>query len=124
MYKNIVAVSVVAVAMLVAGCGGYDGPAPTGPNQPATAPPGAIVIDIIGINGARSFSPNPGTVPSGQSVVWRNADSTTHRVVLDAGGFDTGNIAPGAFSAAMPLPALGPYHCSIHPEMTGTIVVQ
>ena len=124
MYRNILAAGVAALTIVVAACGGYGGPAPTGPNQPAIAPPGAIVIDVIGINGTRSFSPNPGTVPAGQTVVWHNVDSTTHRVVLDIGGFDTGNIAPGAFSAAMTLPAVGPYHCSIHPEMTGTIVVQ
>jgi len=124
MYRHAFAAGVAAFTIVVAACGGYGGPTPTGPNQPVTAPPGAIVIDVAGINGTRSFAPNPATVPAGQTVVWHNVDGTTHRVVLDTGGFDTGNIAPGAFSAPMTLPAVGPYHCSIHPEMTGVIVVQ
>jgi plastocyanin len=124
MFRHVLAAAVAVLTTVAAACGGYGGPTPTGPGQPATAPPGAIVIDVIGINGARSFAPNPGTVPAGQTVVWHNVDSTIHRVVLDTGGFDTGNIAPGAFSAPMTLPAVGPYHCSLHPEMTGVIVVQ
>jgi plastocyanin len=89
------------------------------------APPaGAVVIDIIGVNGAQSFSPNPATVPAGQMVVWRNNDTIPHRVVLNAGKLDTGNIGPGGLSAPVTLPAPGAYHCSIHPPMIGTLSVQ
>ena len=76
---------------------------------------------MIGQNGAQSFSPNPATVPAGAPVVWHNSDTVVHRVVLDEGRFDTGNIGPGRFSAQMTLPALGGYHCSIHPSMVGTL---
>jgi plastocyanin len=72
-----------------------------------------------------SFSPNPATLPAGQMVVWRNVDSITHRMVLNSGSFDTGNLAPGASSQPMAInvPAGGdPYHCSIHPSMVGTLV--
>jgi plastocyanin len=100
-------------------CGSGYNASPTGPNNPP--PPGAIVIDIVGINGSRSFFPNPSTVPAGERVVWHNVDSTTHRVVLDDGRVDAGTIAPGAYSAAMTLTAPGPYHCTIHPSMVGTI---
>jgi hypothetical protein len=31
-------------------------------------------------------------------------------------------LFPGAFSQPMKLVAPGPYHCSIHPPMVGTIV--
>jgi plastocyanin len=55
-------------------------------------------------------------------VVWHNVDTVTHRVVFNDGELDTGNLAPGAFSAATSLVAVGPYHCSIHPSMVGTIV--
>jgi plastocyanin len=80
------------------------------------------VINVAGISGAQSFSPNPATVPAGTRVVWHNADSVTHRVVFNDGELDTGNIAPGAYSAAMALVAPGPYHCSIHPPMIGAAV--
>ena len=56
-------------------------------------------------------------------VVWHNIDSVIHRVVLDNGSLDTGNLPPGASSQSMPInTGGGPYHCSIHPSMVGTIV--
>jgi len=77
---------------------------------------------VLAVNGAQSFSPNPATVPAGQMVVWHNVDSITHHVVLNDGAVDTGDLAPGASSAAMPIGAAGdPYHCSIHPVMVGSI---
>jgi len=81
------------------------------------------IIDILGINGARSFSPNPANVPADQLVIWHNRDVQTHRVVLDDRSVDTGNLAPGASSAPMTMPigTPGPYHCTIHPVMVGAI---
>ena len=116
-----VAASAAALALGVVACGGYGSSSPTTPNNPAPPPSDAITINVVAINGAQSFSPNPATVPSGKTVVWHNVDSTTHRVVLDDGELDTGNIAPGAFSQPMALVGPGPYHCSIHPGMIGRI---
>ena len=119
MRRSLTAAALAAPLLVVVACGSNYGSTPTGPN--AAPPPGAIVIDVLGINGARSFSPNPSTVPAGQMVVWHNADTVTHRVVLDDGRLDAGNIAPGSYSAPMILAEPGPYHCTIHPEMVGTI---
>jgi plastocyanin len=119
MRSSVILSGMVVLALGTGACGGYTGTVPT---EPSSAPPaGAIVINIAGERGAQSFSPNPATVPSGQTVVWHNVDNQTHRVVLDNRGIDTGNIAPGAFSAPMTLTTVGPYHCTIHPEMVGTI---
>jgi len=114
--------AVAAMAALVLGLCAVGGcnSAPTGPDT-TSAPPDAIVIDILGMNGDRSFSPNPSTIPAGRTVVWHNLDIDTHRIVLDAGGLDTGDIGPGRFSPPMPLPADNPYHCSIHPSMIGAL---
>jgi plastocyanin len=81
-----------------------------------------VRVNVVAISGAQSFSPNPATLPAGVQVVWHNVDSVTHRVVLDNGSVDTGNLAPGASSQPMTIGASGaPYHCSIHPEMIGSI---
>ena len=101
-----------------AGCTNSSPNAPTGSSAP---PASAIVIDVVGINGAQSFSPNPATVPLGGMVVWHNVDTVTHRVLFNDGELDTGSITPGSYSAAMSLLAPGPYHCSIHPPMVGRI---
>jgi plastocyanin len=121
MNRFLTAASVAALTLCVYGCGDDGNSSPTGPGGSSSAPAGAIVIDIVGVNGTRSFAPNPATVPSGQMVAWHNVDTTIHRVVLDDGRTDTGNILPGAFSAPMTLAVPGPYHCSIHPSMVGTI---
>jgi plastocyanin len=94
--------------------------APSAPSAPGTAP--IVTVNVVAIRGAQSFSPNPATLPAGVQVVWHNIDSTTHRVVLDNGAVDTGNLAPGASSQPMTIGASGaPYHCAIHPEMIGSI---
>ena len=49
---------------------------------PQTPPVDAIVVDVVGVNGAQSFSPNPATITAGRTVVWHNVDTTTHRVGL------------------------------------------
>ena len=114
------AVVVVAAACGGGGGGGYGG----SPNAPSTPPPtsSAGVISIVGDRGAQSFSPNPGSPGTGQTVVWRNNDTVPHRIVLNDTTVDTGNIAPGASSRAIELPAAGAnYHCTIHPGMVGSV---
>ena len=108
-------------AGVAAACNGsYGASSPSAPSN--TPPSGAVIINVVRENGNQSFSPNPATVPSGQTVVWHNTDATTHRVVLNSGRLDTGNLAPNAFSQPMILDAAGAYHCSIHPDMIGTLV--
>jgi len=87
-----------------------------------SAAPATTTITIVATNGALSFTPNPATAVTGDSLVWRNNDFTTHRIVLDDGSLDTGNISPGASSVPIALPgAGGSYRCAIHPSMVGTI---
>ena len=104
--------------------GSPSAPTPTPTPAPAPTPQSSVVtIDVVAQNGAQSFAPNPATLPAGQRVVWRNIDRVTHRVVLNNGSLDTGDLAPGASSQPMSINAGGgPYHCSIHPSMVGTIV--
>ena len=103
-----------AAGLIFAACGG-GGSSPSGPT------PGALTITITRQNGAQSFSPNPASA-GGQTVVFRNGDSLVHRVRLNDGSIDTGDIAPGATSAPVQMPADGTnYHCSVHPDMVGAV---
>lgn len=123
MRRFLTAAGMAALVVGAFGCGGYSSPSPISPSGSGNPPPdNAITINVIRENGSQSFSPDPATVPPGQLVVWHNVDTTTHRVVLNDGRLDTGNLAPGSFSSPMMLSAAGPYHCSIHPSMVGTIV--
>jgi plastocyanin len=119
MYRLLFAAGLVAMTIGMTGCGGYSS-APSNPGDTPTLPADAVVIDVLGERGDRSFSPNPATVPVGTTVVWHNVDSEAHRVVLDDRQLDTGNIAPGAYSTPMTLRPAS-YHCSIHPTMVGAL---
>ena len=122
--KKLVTASVLTLGLGMWGCSGTNSNGST--NSPVAPTPvssnGVVTINVVAINGAQSFSPNPATLPAGQMVVWHNVNNTTHRVVLNDGSLDTGDLAPGASSQPMALGAAGaPYHCSIHPEMIGSI---
>ena len=91
------------------------------PSAPSTSGTNPTTITIVGQNGTQAFSPNPAGF-GGQMVVFKNNDSVTHRVVLNDGSVDTGDIAPGATSRAVAMPGAGTnYHCQLHPGMVGSI---
>jgi plastocyanin len=116
--------TVIALSLGMWGCDGSGYSSGTGnPTSPTPDGSGVVTINVVSINGAQSFSPNPATVPSGQMVVWHNVDHITHRVVLNDRSVDTGDLVAGASSQPMTIGGTGggQYHCSIHPEMTGSI---
>jgi plastocyanin len=115
----------VTLGLGLCGCGSGGYGTSTGgnlnsPTTPATSGAGVVTIKIVAIDGAQSFSPNPSSVPAGQVVVWQNVDTVTHHVVLNDRSIDTGDIAPGRSSAPMTMTG-GQYHCTIHPEMIGSV---
>ncbi|HTP59310.1 MAG TPA: beta-propeller fold lactonase family protein [Spirochaetia bacterium] len=81
---------------------------------------GAVTAGISGF----AF-PDSVTITAGQSVLWTNADAVPHTVSADNGSWDSGEIASGAtFLKRFDAAGVFSYHCSIHPSMTGTIVVK
>jgi plastocyanin len=72
-----------------------------------------------------SFGPATLTVPVGTTVSWTNRDDIPHTVVSTDGVFkskvlDTDEKFSFTFSKA----GSYPYFCSIHPKMTGKVIVQ
>jgi plastocyanin len=111
-------VGAAALALCWSCGGGYSAPTPT---TPSPSDSNAITISVVRQNGAQSFSPNPASA-GGQVVVFKNNDSIVHRVILNDGTLDTGDIAPGATSRALTMPSAGTnYHCTIHPSMVGSV---
>ncbi|HKC80185.1 MAG TPA: hypothetical protein VKB91_03250 [Gemmatimonadaceae bacterium] len=118
-----VTASVLTLGLGIWGCSAGSYSSANSPAAPTPMTPNGIVtINVVAINGAQSFSPNPATLAAGQLVVWHNVNNTAHRVVLNDRSVDTGDLAPGASSKPMAIGAAGgQYHCSIHPEMIGSI---
>ena len=107
------AIPVMIAVLLFAGS-----PSVTANDQPSVAN-AEVKIDNF------SFGPETLTVPVGTTVTWTNRDDIPHTVVSTDGVFkskvrDTDEKFSYTFSKA----GTYPYYCSVHPKMTGKIVVQ
>src|SRR5438132_13593211 len=94
---------------------------------PMAASPANGPAQIVDCSGAAPwcFSPVPIRVTAGSTVTWMNNTAPRHTATSDTGAWTTGSIGPGGTSAAVAFPTAGtfPYHCAIHPSMTGTVIV-
>ena len=102
-------------------------PAPAAPvvatAAPAEASPGPAVGGTAITISNFSFTPALLTVAAGATVTWTNSDSTAHAVRFP--DQDGPAIATGAsYSRTFSAPGSYTYQCSIHPYMTGTVVVK
>jgi plastocyanin len=72
-----------------------------------------------------SFSPATLKVKAGTTVTWTNRDDIPHTVVADDRSFKSKVLdTEEKFSFTPTKPGTYPYFCSIHPRMTGTLVVE
>ena len=134
---SIRAAGALIVLGLIGGCGGDGGSTATTtvteemlsdttvpPDDAVTENETSVVIMVTGL----SF-PAEVTVPSGKSVTWVNESSAPHEVQMDT--FDgapadvepvrLGNDQEGELSLE---PGTWTYFCTIHPSMTGSLVVE
>ncbi len=103
-------------------------PSPT--PQPAGPPiantyilPGAVDL------GANAFGDDPIVIFKGEQMRWRNLDGVEHNVVADTASLPefgtTGVLAPfGERSFVMNTTGETKIHCTIHPQMVGTLIVR
>ena len=87
--------------------------------QPQAAAASEVKIDNF------SFGPGTLTVAAGTTVTWTNRDDIPHTVVSTEGGFKSKAVdTDEKFSYTFAKPGTFSYFCSIHPKMTGKVVVQ
>jgi plastocyanin len=92
---------------------------PEGSEQAAAADGTHVAVDNF------SFAPATATVPVGTTVTWTNRDDVPHNVVSPEQKFksrvlDTNETYSHTFDVA----GTFKYYCSIHPRMTGQVVVR
>jgi len=77
-------------------------------------------VDIAGF----AFAPQSTTIHVGDTVTWANADAQGHTATADDGSWQTGTIS-GNTSKSLTFTTAGTfaYNCSIHRQMTATLVV-
>ena len=128
----------IIIIVLIIGIGGYflfygsrQNPPPSFNPPPAPQNQQPPTEDTVIIKNS-AFNPSTLTVKAGTTVTWVNEDSTTHQIISDSEPAE--NYLPGLFSLEMTegqnckytfkkVGTFG-YHCNIHPEMKGTIVVE
>jgi len=72
-----------------------------------------------------SFGPETLTVPVGATVTWTNKDDIPHTTVSTDGAFKSKVMdTDEKFSYTFTKPGTYSYFCSVHPKMTGKVVVQ
>jgi plastocyanin len=85
----------------------------------AQAPSAAVVIDNF------VFTPGRLTIKAGTTVVWTNRDDIPHTVASKGREFKSKAMdTDESFSFTFATPGEYSYFCSLHPHMTGTIVVE
>ena len=88
-------------------------------NQQASPATAAVKIDNF------VFGPQTLTIPVGTMVTWTNSDDIPHTSVSTDGVFKSKLLDTNdKFSYTFTKAGTYPYYCTIHPKMTGTIVVQ
>ncbi len=118
------------LGLAVAACGGGgsgDTTADTVAASGSTVTTGSATsgseIEVIMAN--RAYDPDTVTIKVGDTVTWINEDAPRHDVVADNGEFKSDLFDKGqSFSFTFTTVGTYPYHCTIHPGMTGTIIVQ
>jgi plastocyanin len=85
-------------------------------------------------NAGVGYDPDPVTVSAGSSIIWDNQDNALHtatsgnpETAVPDGQFDSGMV--GAMTQSQPIampsePGEYTYFCTLHPFLTGTVVVE
>ncbi|MEK7526005.1 MAG: cupredoxin family copper-binding protein [Patescibacteria group bacterium] len=82
---------------------------------------GGTIVDVKNFN----FSPKIITIKAGESVTWTNSDLVGHTATADDDSWDTSLISNGE-SKIVKFDKKGTYtyHCTPHPFMKGTVIVE
>ena len=119
------------IALVLAACSSSgSSPSAAAPSAAGPQSSAAACAEATGGGGVavsiKDFSFEPGAISAkaGDVITFTNAGAVAHNATLDAGGCATPNVQPGS-SDGLRITVAGtyPFHCTIHPDMKGTITV-
>jgi len=88
---------------------------------PAAAVKGGAKVSIVNF----TFTPGEITIAPGETVTWTNDDGAPHGLEYQDGAKGVDPLLPGSsFSRRFDRPGAYEYNCSVHPYMTGRVVVR
>jgi len=131
MMSRVVYAAVAPAILLMAACAGQTPASPTPTPTPTPDAPIANAYILPGAVdlGANAFGDEPVVIHKGERLRWRNIDTVEHDVVADTASLpefmSTGTLAPGG-ERLFTMNTIGTtrIHCTIHPQMTGILVVR
>jgi plastocyanin len=113
--------TVFALSLVFAACGDDSGSSDS--SSDTTGGGGSCPSDVC-MDGT-AFVPDSITVSVGDEVTWTNIDGIDHTATADDGSFDSETLADGEdFSFTFDEAGEFAFHCEIHSNMTGTVVVE
>ena len=90
----------------------------------ATATEGTRPVAAVGIADF-AFDPQEVRIKVGGTVTWTNNGPSVHTATADDGSFDSGSLSRGeSFSQTFDTAGTYAYHCTPHPFMKATIIVE
>lgn len=119
-HRSLAALAASAVLVL-AGCSSGGGAASTATSVcKETTEAGAVAVTVVDF----AFQPAEIAAKTGQVIAFTDTGQAPHTATLDGGQCATPTIQPGK-SDGLTFSVAGTYkfHCSIHSQMTGTIVI-
>jgi plastocyanin len=119
MTKKNVRIAVVIMPVMIALLMLFAGPSRvTATDQPSAANVAVKIDNFV-------FGPQAITVPVGTTVTWTNSDDIPHTAVSTDGVFKSKVMdTDEKFSYTFTKAGTYSYYCSVHPKMTGQVVVK
>ena len=108
---------------LLTGCGNGEADGAPGATEPGPGEAGEEAGVIVIVDFEYQV---PDSVPAGGQITIRNDDGVGHTVTSDEAGLFDVSVAPGE-EVMLPVPdepGEYPFHCTPHPTMTATLVVE
>ena len=88
---------------------------------PVAAVKGGAKVSIVNFE----FTPGEITIAPGETVTWTNDDGAPHGLEYHDGAIGVDPLLPGSsFTRRFDQPGAYEYNCSVHPYMTGRVVVR
>ncbi len=92
----------------------------------SSAAPGAAPRHGVVAIANFAFSPKVAEIAKGERITWKNDDDVPHRIQSADAKFTASSVldTKASYAVTFTKPGEYPYFCSIHPTMTGSIVVR
>ena len=127
---------VSALILVLAACGGGSPTTPAATTAAGTTPPGtsgagpvpcedSTDATDVAVAVADNTWEQPINASVGDVITWTNGDTVPHKVGLDDGSCAMGANIAGGGSGSLVFNVAGsfPFHCTVHPNMRGTITI-